>query len=246
MAVLRLLPYSVADGAHNMAADEVLLESAAAGLASLRCYGWSEATLSLGYFQPERLRHDNPPGASLSGLPFVRRPSGGAALVHHHEVTYALALPAGPPWQTGESWLCLMHTVIAAALQRQGVEAQAVNCPNAARFTGTLCFQHLTAGDLMLGAAKIVGSAQRRQRGALMQHGAILLAASPYASVLPGILEQSSRSWTVSETVDAVTREFGRETCWDLVSSDWTAAEHQRIAELIATKYTRDAWNYKR
>src|SRR5205814_9219218 len=95
--VCRLLPYAVADGPHNMAADEVLLESAAAGIASLRFYGWSEATLSLGYFQPERLRHED---ERLTGLPYVRRPSGGATLVHHHEVTYALALPAGPPWQS--------------------------------------------------------------------------------------------------------------------------------------------------
>jgi lipoate-protein ligase A len=242
----RLLPYAVADGAHNMAADEVLLERAAAGVASLRCYGWSEATLSLGYFQPERLRHDDVPGACLAGLPFVRRHSGGAALVHHHEVTYALALPAGPPWQTGESWLCRMHAVIAAAVQAQGVEVQAIDCPAAASFTGTLCFQHLTAGDLVLGAAKIVGSAQRRQRAALMQHGVILLAASPYARALLGIRERSGLSLTASETVDVVTREFARQTDWDLVPSDWTPLENQRIAGLVTTKYTRDAWNYKR
>jgi lipoate-protein ligase A len=237
----RLLPYAVADGAYNMAADEVLLESAAAGVASLRCYGWSEATLSLGYFQSERQI-----SGSLADLPFVRRPSGGAALVHHHEVTYALALPAGAPWQTGESWLCRMHALVAAALRMLGVEARACDCSNAVRFTGSLCFQHLTAGDLLLGSAKIVGSAQRRQRGALMQHGAILLAASPAATVLPGILELSGHRLAVAETVDAVTREFACKTGWDLQAADWTAAERQRIAELVTVKYTQDAWNRKR
>ena len=54
--LIRLLPYSEADGPHNMAADETLLESAVRGLASLRFYGWSPPTLSLGYFQPERSR----------------------------------------------------------------------------------------------------------------------------------------------------------------------------------------------
>src|SRR6516162_5517447 len=95
--VCRLLPYAVADGPHNMAADEVLLDAACAGLASLRFYGWFEPTVSLGYFQPHAAR--------LPGLPYVRRPSGGLMLVHHHEITYALALPAGAPWQGGESWL---------------------------------------------------------------------------------------------------------------------------------------------
>src|SRR4051794_38575411 len=92
----RLLPFESADGAGNMAADEVLLQAAAAGMAGLRFYEWSKATLSLGYFQPaaERL-HD----VKLAKLPWVRRPTGGEALVHQHELTYALALPAGLPWQ---------------------------------------------------------------------------------------------------------------------------------------------------
>src|SRR5436190_9111559 len=104
--VCRLLPFAVASGATNMAADEVLLESAAAGVASLRFYGWEQPTLSLGYFQPERLRHQN---ESLRTLPYVRRPSGGATLVHHHEVTYALALPAAQAWHDGGPWLRRMH-----------------------------------------------------------------------------------------------------------------------------------------
>ena len=88
--MFRVLPFATADGAHNMAADEVLLESAVAGTGSLRFYGWSEATLSLGYFQPHRIRGSD---EWLAKLPFVRRPTGGEALVHHHELTYALGLP---------------------------------------------------------------------------------------------------------------------------------------------------------
>ena len=68
----RLLPFAVADGARNMATDETLLESAVAGVASLRLYGWSQATVSLGYFQPEMVRRTE----LLAPLPFVRRPSG--------------------------------------------------------------------------------------------------------------------------------------------------------------------------
>src|SRR5467141_2181778 len=197
----RLLPYAVADGPGQMAADEVLLESAAAGIASLRFYGWSAATLSLGYFQSEQLRRTE---KKLEALPYVRRPTGGATLVHHHEVTYALALPAGAPWQTGESWLCRMHGIVAAALAGLGVTARLCSPTPEPPFAGVLCFQHFTPGDVLIGTAKVVGSAQRRQLGALMQHGGILLAASPHAPVLPGIRELSGRSLSVEETCTAV------------------------------------------
>ena len=60
MPTIRLLPLEIADGPSNMAADEMLLESAAQGVASLRFYGWSEATVSLGYFQPAAARLADP------------------------------------------------------------------------------------------------------------------------------------------------------------------------------------------
>src|SRR5205823_294304 len=171
---LRLLPYELADGAHNMAADEVLLESAVAGAGSLRFYGWTEATLSLGYFQPHRIRGSD---ERLAKLPFVRRPTGGGILVHHHELTYALGLPASLVRQEHQSWLGRMHTIIAQALSGLGVSTATVAEEKQA--ADLLCFQHFTAGDLVVNAAKVVGSAQRKQRGALLQHGAILLATSP-------------------------------------------------------------------
>jgi lipoate-protein ligase A len=226
-----------------MATDEVLLESAAAGVASLRFYGWSDATLSLGYFQSEQLRHAD---EQLAQLPFVRRPTGGATLVHHHEVTYAFGLPAGAPWQTGNSWLQRMHTLIASALGELQVTTHISIPAGNSPFAGVLCFQHFTAGDLLIGSAKIVGSAQRRQRGALLQHGAILLARSPYAPVLPGIRELSNRTLSTEEVVAAVTRQFARQLAWNLVASDWTAAELQRVDQLLAGKYLCDSWNRKR
>src|SRR5437660_12267249 len=121
MPSYRLLPYAIADGPHNMAADEVLLHSATKGVASLRFYGWTTATVSLGYFQPERVRAEDP---RLAPLPYVRRASGGSTLVHHHEVTYALALPPGSPWQTGEPWLCRMHAIVSLALHQFGIAAR--------------------------------------------------------------------------------------------------------------------------
>lgn len=243
----RLLPYGEAAGPENMADDEVLLEAAVAGVASLRFYGWSEATLSLGYFQPHHLRQTDP---RLAGLSYVRRPSGGASLVHHHEVTYALALPAGLPWQApparSSAWLGRVHAIIATALAALGVPAQSVAGAAAGPSGGVLCFQDLTPGDLVLRGAKIVGSAQRRQRGALLQHGAVLLAASPYAPVLPGIAELTGKRLDAAAVAEAIARQWSRETGWALTPADWTAAERRRTAALAQTKYAAPAWNHKR
>jgi lipoate-protein ligase A len=239
----RLLPDAAADGPHNMAADEVLLEAALAGVASLRFYGWEPATLSVGYFQPARVRLAD---ERLAALPYVRRPSGGGTLIHHHEVTYAFGLPAGPPWQTGPSWLLRMHELIAAALAALGVTARLHVPAGDAPFHGFLCFQHRTAGDLLLGPGKVVGSAQRRQHRALLQHGSMLLAASPHAPMLPGIRELSGRTLGTDETCAAVQEEWGRATGWPLRAGDWTDAERRRIEELAGGKYGRDEWNGKR
>jgi lipoyl(octanoyl) transferase len=240
--MFRVLPFVVADGPHNMAADEVVLESAAAGTGSLRFYSWSEATLSLGYFQPHRLRGSD---ERLARLPFVRRPTGGGALVHHHELTYALSLPAGLVRQRHQSWLGRMHTIIAQALSSLGVAAATVSEEKKA--SDLLCFQHFTPGDLVVGAAKVVGSAQRKQRGALLQHGAILLASSPHAPALPGIRELTGRSVAAAEIVSALEREFAAHTGWMLTAAgDWTVTERQRIDELVQIKYGQPSWNQKR
>jgi lipoate-protein ligase A len=243
MPFCRVLPYSAADGPHNMAADEVLLQSAIKGNASLRFYGWTEATVSLGYFQPEKGRRDDP---SLGALPFVRRASGGGALVHHLEVTYALAVSPEASWQMGDPWPKRMHAIIAAALQEFGIKARLHIPSSDPPYTGALCFAHLTAGDLLIGSSKVVGSAQRRQRGALLQHGGILLARSPHAPMLPGIRELTGRCLTVEETCDSVRRSFAARAGWEVAPGEWTDAERQSTEELAAIKYSQDWWNRKR
>jgi lipoate-protein ligase A len=228
-----------------MAADQALLESASGAWAiSLRFYTWPRATLSLGYFQPEAVRHSD---ARLEALPWVRRPSGGEALVHDREVTYALALPPGAPWQRrGESWLWRMHGVIAAALADLGVQGRPCGEGEERRLGEVLCFLHQTPADLLVDGAKVVGSAQRMQRGALMQHGGILLAASPAAPQLPGITELTGRSLSPQEVVGAVAERFGRATGAAVVPGGWSDLERRRIAELVTTRYTQPAWNSKR
>jgi len=238
----RLLPPADADGPHNMAADEALLESALAGVASLRFYGWTMPTLTLGYFQAAASRTGR-----LAELPWVRRSSGGAALVHHHEVTYAIALPAGPPWQPrGESWIRQMHIIIQSALASFGIASRLCLPAEEHKFGDVLCFLHHTPDDLLIGPHKIAGSAQRKHRGAIVQHGGILLARSPFTPELPGIAEASGRVVSAEEIRGAVADALSRSQGRRLIADDWTETERRRIAELVREKYTSPRWNDKR
>jgi lipoate-protein ligase A len=240
----RLLPFSTAEGAWNMAADETLLEAAAAGIASLRFYAWSQPTLSLGYFQSSAVCRAYP---RLGELAWVRRASGGAALVHHHEITYALALPSGLPWQKrGESWPKTMHAILRDALVAFGVSASLCNPADAEKRDDVLCFHHLTPCDVHIDKAKIAGSAQRKQRGTLLQHGGLLLAASPFTPALPGIRELVGVILDPSSLCAAIQEQFARSSGWQLVPADWSASDRSRTDELAQNKYAQATWNEKR
>src|SRR5262245_45112427 len=244
MPVCRLLPFASASGSFNMALDESLLRSALdRQVASLRFYTWTEPTISLGYFQPHADRLNDP---NLTNCAWVRRPTGGAAILHHLEITYALALPAGPPWHTSESWLCRFHHAVAAAIKGFGVPSHTVVCGEEQKLGPFLCFQHQTPGDLLVAGHKVVGSAQRRPHGATMQHGSILLRRSPHAPALPGISELSGVSIGPSDLERAIVQSLCSETGWSFEPDDWTAAEQLVAMELERTKYATRDWNAKR
>jgi lipoyl(octanoyl) transferase len=238
------LPYADSDGAANMATDETLVRSAAEGVASLRFYSWTTATVSLGYFQPCGVHLKD---ASLSLLPWVRRPSGGAMLVHHHELTYALALPCGSSWHSGESWMLRMHRLIVSALADLGLAGKiALVADTPIKHGAVLCFQQHTCGDVLCAGSKIVGSAQRKYRQALMQHGSVLLAQSEHAPALAGIRELTGVSLTNRAVKEAIVKAFGQETDWRVEEGDWKKDEKALIEELKIDRYENAEWNRRR
>lgn len=243
---IRLLPFADADGPTNMAADEAVLETAsAAGVASLRFYTWSEPTLSLGYFQPKTVRHAVP---KLDGLVWVRRSTGGAAIVHHRELTYALALPAGWGWQPkGQSWVCCIHHALGAVLAAVGVDSHVVVCGEEKKLGDVLCFLHQTPGDLLVGGSKVAGSAQRRWKGALLQHGSLLLRRSEFAPMLGGMCDLAGHDlFTPEALAERLAARLATDTGWPVERGDWSAAELARVPKIRAEKYAHPDWNGKR
>ena len=186
------------DGSWNMAVDEALLAgSANDGTWTIRFYGWSRATLSLGYFQQAAEREEH---ASSTSCPLVRRPSGGGAILHDNELTYSVIAPRSDPrTERPERLYEAFHTALILALADCGVPGArlcgetAANQPSPEPF---LCFQRRTPLDVLLGEAKIAGSAQRRRASAVLMHGSVLLKASPAAPELPGIADVSGVSLT--------------------------------------------------
>ncbi|MCY3599343.1 MAG: hypothetical protein OXN85_05185 [Gemmatimonadetes bacterium] len=177
-----VLPYAVADGARNMAVDEAMLELAAGGSTLLRFYGWEPWCLSLGRHQeaPDRLLGRSP--AELRpGVDAVRRPTGGRSVFHGPEITYAFACPARA-WGGPRAVLQTVHGALAEGLRALGVRLDAVRSDDAeaglaatARISAASCFRDPAPGELTARGRKLVGSAQCRRRGSVLQHGSILL-----------------------------------------------------------------------
>ncbi len=171
----QLLVSAPADGATNMALDEVLLRRAArTGEPVFRVYGWVAPTVSLGRNQPARGCYDLEL-AKTRGITFVRRLTGGRAILHHREITYAVAAPISAYGSLSESYRTI-NRLLLEALRTLGVEArEAQSSSRAPAPSMAPCFDEPVAGELVAEGRKLVGSAQVRDGGAFLQHGSILL-----------------------------------------------------------------------
>lgn len=228
------------EGAWNMSLDESLLEGAARGRPTLRLYGWREPTLTLGYFQELATRSTHRESAAC---PLVRRSTGGGAILHDRELTYALTLP-DPPRAELATLVDRVHRSLVEALRALDVDATLAEGPgDDSRF---LCFERQGRGDVLVGGHKIAGSAQRRRRGGVLQHGSILLSRSPAAPQLPGIVELSRRA------IDAaVLWSSWRPLLATALNATWLAGEcddsERSLAEsLLRERFAHDTWTQRR
>jgi lipoate-protein ligase A len=262
-----------ASGPWNMAVDETLLESAADdGQCTLRFYRWQQPTLSLGYFQTyaDRWRHE-PSSRSAA----VRRASGGGAIMHDIELTYSFAVPSRHPLAIDRlGFYRAMHTTLIEALAEWRIEACMVGenqppaidpgCKESSFFSLAqafgpgaadrpsldvqpfLCFQRRSPGDVLVGRTKVAGSAQRRCRGAVLQHGSVLLARSPAAPELAGLKELVDKTIGPEELAESWLARLGATMPGNLPSGRLSDAQRRRAAVLATEKYGSAAWTENR
>ncbi|WP_157606281.1 lipoate--protein ligase family protein [Schlesneria paludicola] len=191
---LRVLIDPVASsGAWNMAVDEALLESAITdNVATLRWYQWREPTVSLGYFQKSADLVDND---SIAGLPVVRRLTGGGAILHDNELTYSICLPASQSlFAQPHELYDIVHLAIIGSLRQLDFPVTLRGSTWKRPDEPLLCFQRQDAHDVTLNGQKILGSAQRRRRGAIMEHGSLIRKSSEHAPQILGLQDLISVS----------------------------------------------------
>jgi len=174
----RLLVEAAAGGAWNMAVDEVLLDGVAAGTTppTLRFYEWMPPCLSLGYFQPFDVVDVD--GCRALGIEVVRRPTGGRAILHDRELTYSVALPASLLGHDGGVLPSYYRLSLALQDGLSGLGVPATLAPESVGSSGQhgpVCFDRPSAHEILLNGRKLVGSAQMRRGGGLLQHGSILI-----------------------------------------------------------------------
>jgi lipoate-protein ligase A len=244
-AVCRLIIDGAAEGATQMAIDEALLESAAGGgPATLRFYQWSQPTLSLGYFQ---CHHDRAAHRASLDCPLVRRPSGGGAIVHDRELTYSLTLPAAHPLAGDPTAVYeVVHEALVRALAAFRVQARRRGAASRADVEPFLCFERQAAGDVLLRGAKVCGSAQRRKRGAILQHGSLLLERSVRAPELPGIFDLAAATISQAELIAGWREELTRQPGLDCEPGELLPGETESARQLAREKYGTEVWNHRR
>jgi len=259
------------DGASNMAVDCAILEAVAQGWQppTLRLYGWAPFCLSLGYGQRAREADDAALGRRGWGL--VRRPTGGKAILHGDELTYSLSLPLDHPLAGDdivESYRRISVGLL-AALERLGVAAaadrQEVQAPGAG--AGPVCFEMPSHYEIRAGGRKLIGSAQLRRRGGLLQHGTLPLVGD-LARICDALtfadretrmmqktrvrdravtLEQvlgSAPTWSAAAA--AIERGFARAFNLEMAAGALSAAEARRAEELVCERFGNPDWTYKR
>jgi len=251
-----------------MAVDEALLLHHARGETppTVRFYTWSPPAVSIGYFQ-DAAREVDLEACQKQGITVVRRLTGGRAILHDREVTYSLvAAEDGSPVSGTvlESYLKISRGLL-QGLRKLGVPA-GINEADAARRATPACFQAPARYELVVGERKLVGSAQARKHGCVLQHGSIplLLDADRLFTVLNfsdagerrrlladfknGVVslnEAGGRSYSYAEVVMALADGLAGVLGVELEKGKLTPQEVITAQRLVREKYGRDQWNRK-
>jgi len=249
-------------GSWNMAVDEAMLLAHSAGLTipTLRLYRWSPPAVSIGLLQP--IESISEEACRQLGFNIVRRPSGGGAVLHQHEITYAVVVdgrvcPEGSSVMATYRWLAKGLT---AGLRKLGIEASLSNsndrnCPSQ-HLIASFCFARTSAADLTVEGLKLGGSAQARRRHFLLQHGSIPLRLDTETieqifglsgrknfTCLEEVLE---REVSPCEFVEALVAGFSEALGVSFIVSGLTPIELRLAEILFQHKYNTEEWTRER
>jgi len=183
----RFLPFASGSAAYNMAVDEAILNHHVAGQVqpTLRLYQFSPPAVSLGYAQTLSSKHLSQ--LKNLGYDIVKRPTGGRAVLHLNDLTYSFVAPTGSTAFSADTGslsasVVQAHKEICGALietfRQFGITLELGRSQSDYRQFND-CFEATTTADLHFDGKKIVGSAQLRRKSSLLQHGSVVLKASP-------------------------------------------------------------------
>jgi lipoate-protein ligase A len=166
------------DAAYNMALDEAIALSVIEGNSppTLRIYQWNSESITIGMFQDYNdidLEYCN-----AKGIPIVRRPTGGRAILHSNEITYSFAARGEGPFKGGlMGTFRLIGMAFLRAFQQLGISVEMRGRPNRGKnlIKSPLCFNSVSLGEISYNGKKLIGSAQRRWTKGFLQQGSIPL-----------------------------------------------------------------------
>ncbi len=265
----RLLNSGYSNGATNMATDEAIALAMAEGIVppTIRFYGWIPACLSLGYAQ--KAGEVDWDICAEKGVEVVRRPTGGRAILHDREVTYSIIAREDNPLVSGsilESYLKISEGLL-IGLRNLGVPAEMVSHKDLDKLGTAACFDSPSWYEIVVDGRKMVGSAQTRKNGIVLQHGSIIrdMDTEMLFSVLNfpssearsrmkegfrrkacSLQEVLCKEITDQEVIERVTAGFAEAFGIKLVTGDLIPEEKVFIQELVQAKYADPEWNNKR
>ena len=243
-------------GAENMARDSALMDRARqSGESIFSIYSWQSPTLSLGRNQMARDRY-NVREIERQNIDVVRRPTGGRALMHWREVTYSVTAPLADDSSLAESYE-RVNRILLLGLELLGVRASEARGGPRTPSPGDLpCFATPAEGELVSGGSKLVGSAQVREQGSMLQHGSILIhddqpmiaallletaGAAPPAATLSNALGREPAIEEVAEAMFAAVR--------SLEDSDATPLSEIEVTPFTQghlERYRNPLWTWRR
>lgn len=262
--------------AMNMAVDEAILLAHSEGKVppTVRFYTWNPATLSIGYFQKAE-KEISLEAVKANHLGFVRRATGGRAVLHDAELTYSVIVSESHPQMptsVTEAYksisLGLLH-----GFQQLGLKAEMVSLASEEEKEkysspgSSACFDSPSWYELVVEGKKVAGSAQTRQKGVILQHGSILLdmdvdllfsllnfpserikerMMESFRQKAVTINEVSRRHISLAEAIEAFHTGFATGLGVQLVTEPLTREEAEMARELVCTRYGTDEWNLRR